>query len=155
MYALFYSLDPTGKSLKDGVVPSSHLRKKSISAAFPPPHSAASIIKREESTSSTALPSSTPMAVYKGCSKFQKCISMLSATISSKDIDYVHPKLEIFVEPSLGFSLEYFGWILFDDHNLYRRYERSLANVTLPSLLQEIEQFLLCEGVDIPDPIAI
>ena len=47
-----------------------------------------------------------------------------------------------------------FGWMLTEDHDLYGKYERSFANVTLSNLIQEIEQSLLCKGIGIPDPKA-
>ena len=40
--------------------------------------------------------------------------------------------------------------MLTDDHDLYGKYERSLTNVTLSNLIQEIEPSLLCKGIYIP-----
>ncbi len=84
------------------------------------------------------------MAVYKSFPECQQLISKLKlgdswhidlseslATISSHIDEYLLPKFEIFVDPSLQFSLGVFGWMLTEDHDLYGKYERSLANVTL------------------------
>ena len=164
LYVLFYSIDPTRKALKDGVLPSLHLPKKSLSVSPPPPRSTTAIKKREENISSTVSSSSVSMAVYKSFPEFQQRISKLKlgdswqidmseflVTIASNIEDYLLPKYEIFVEPSLKFSLRVFGWMLTDDHDLYGKYERSLTNVTLSNLIQEIEQSLLCKGIYIPD----
>ena len=148
------------------MLPSLHLPKKSISVSSPPPRPTTAIKKREENISS-ALPSSIPSAVYKSFADFQQRISKLKlgnswhidlseslVTISSHNNDYLLPKFEIFVDPSLRFSLRDFGWMLTEDHDLYGKYERSFANVTLSNLIQEIEQSLMCKGIDIPDPKA-
>ena len=108
------------------------------------------------------------MAVYNSFTEFQKRISKLKledcwnidctdslVTVSSNDSNYVLPKFEIFVEPSLQFSLRVFGWMLTDDHDLYRKHENSLLNVALSNLIHEIDQFLLCKGVNIPSPKAL
>ena len=110
---------------------------------------------------------SSSIAVYKSFTEFKQRISKLRledswridlseslVTISSHINDYLLPKFEIFVDSSLHFSLRVFGWMLTKDHDLYEKYERSFANVTLSNLIQEIEQSLLCKGVDIPDPKA-
>ena len=60
------------------------------------------------------------------------------------------PEFEIFADPSLWFSLSVFGWLLTDDHDLYRNHGRYFANVTLSNLIQEIEQSLYCKGIDAP-----
>ena len=71
-------------------------------------------------------------------------------TISSYANDYLLPEFEIFVDPSLWFSLHVSGWLLTDDQDLYRTHGRSFANVTLSNLLQEVEQSLFCNVIDIP-----
>ena len=147
------------------MLPSLHLPKKSISVSSPPPRPTTAIKKREEIISSTSVPASIPLAAYKSFAEFQQRISRLKlgdswhidfskslVTISCHNDDYLLPKFEIFVDPSLQFSLRVFGWMLTEDHDLYGKYERSFANVTLSSLIQEIEQSLFCKGVDIPDP---
>ena len=63
-------------------------------------------------------------------------------------------KYEIFVESSLRFSLQVFGWMLTEDHDLYTKYERSCGNVTLTSFIQELQQYFFCNGIDIPDSSA-
>ena len=65
---------------------------------------------------------------------------------------YTLPQFEIFVESSLHFYVRVCGWMLTDDHELYKKYERSFANSTLSDFIQDIEQYILCEGVTIPDP---
>ncbi len=75
-------------------------------------------------------------------------------TIFSFNNKYLLAKFEIFEEHSLRFSVRVFGWMLTKEHDLYGKYERCLANVTLSSFTQEIEQYHLCKGIDTPDPKA-
>ena len=63
------------------------------------------------------------------------------------------PKYEIFVEPSLRFTLRIFGWMLEKDHELYTRYDRSFVNIT-SNFLKDIDNYTLCQGMKIPDPKA-
>ena len=101
--------------------------------------------------------------IYKSFSEFQQRVAKLKLgnswsidfsdsfiTISSYANDYLLPEFEIFVDPSLRFSLRVFGWLLIDDHDLYRNHGRSFANVTLSNIIQEIEQSLFCKGIDAP-----
>ena len=82
--------------------------------------------------------------IYKSFLKFHQRVSKLKLgnswsidfsdsfiTISSYANDYLLPEFEIFVDPSLWFSLHVSGWLLTDDQDLYRTHGRSFANVTL------------------------
>ena len=157
-------IDPTRKALKDGVLPSLNLPKKSISVPSYSSRDTTSIKKREESSSQINPSSIGTNAVYKSFPEFQQRISKLKlgnswsidfseslVTISSHTDNYLLSKFEIFVDSSLQFTLRVFGWLLTDDHDLYMKYERSFINVTLSNFIQEIEQSFLCKGIDIPD----
>ena len=163
-YVLFHSIDPTRKALKDGVLTSLNLPKKSLSVPPPSPRATSSIKKREESTSSQVDPSEMGITeIYKRFLEFEQRVSKLTLgnswsidfsdsfiTISSYANDYLLPESEIFVDLALRFSLRVFGWLLTDDYDLYRKNGRSFANVTLSNLIQEIEQSLFCKGIDVP-----
>ena len=64
-------------------------------------------------------------------------------------------KYEIFVETSIRFSIQVFGWMLTTDHEIYARYDRSFLNVTLSSFIKDFETYNLCQGLTIPDPKAM
>ena len=111
-YVLFHSIDQTRKALKDGVLPSLNLPKKSLSVPPPSPRANSSIKKREESTSSQVDPSEMGITFL----EFQQLVAKLKLgnsssinfsdsfiTISSYANDYWLPEFEIFVDPSLRF----------------------------------------------------
>ena len=58
------------------------------------------------------------------------------------------PHLEIVVNDSLEFTIIIFGWILPDDHLIYKKYMRSVRNITVSNLLHEIRSYELCPGLD-------
>ena len=107
---------------------------------------------------------STPYSIYSDFSDFKQRITKLKLHASwkinisdslvtiSQSTDYVLPKFEIFVVNSLYFYVRVFGWMLTDDHPLYKKYEQSFTNITLSNFIHEINQYVLCEGVTLPDP---
>ena len=58
------------------------------------------------------------------------------------------PHLEIVVNDSLEFTIIIFGWILPEDHLIYKKYMRSVRNITVSNLLHEIRSYELCPGLD-------
>ena len=60
---------------------------------------------------------------------------------------YVIQRLDIEVDDSLGLTVRVFGWFLCENHNIYKSTRRSLRNITVSSLIKEIEQLALCIGV--------
>ena len=89
------------------------------------------------------------------CKRVERCklddwtISMSISNI--KFISYLHPHIvpqfEITIDDSLEFSVVVFGWLLSDVHPLYKKYKRSVRNVTVSNLLTEIKQYHLCVGL--------
>ena len=61
------------------------------------------------------------------------------------------PKYEIFVDDSLRFTVRVFGWILSEDHDLYKQYSQSFLNVTLSTFTFLLERYVLCEGIQVPN----
>ena len=59
----------------------------------------------------------------------------------------VYLKLEIVVNHDLQFTVLTYGWALPFDHSIYQSYDRSLKNVTISALLQDICSFDVCEGL--------
>ena len=51
------------------------------------------------------------------------------------DVLYSIPKLEIFVDDSLGFTVRIFGWLLPETHALYKEHFRSVRYITLTALM--------------------
>ena len=57
---------------------------------------------------------------------------------------YLTPKYTNEIDESLAYTVRGFDWFLPEDHWLYKDYKRSLQNVTLVSLLTEIENLHVC-----------
>ena len=57
---------------------------------------------------------------------------------------YLTPKYNIEINESLAYTVRVFDWYLPEDNWLYKDYKRSLRNVTLVSLLAEIENLYVC-----------
>ena len=155
------------KTLKDNAIPSLNLPQKSIVSAKPVKRSDAVIQKREQSLlmndeSTSAKP---PSSCYKSYVEFQQRISKLKlgklcsidqtdelTVITIASVDTVIPKFEIFVEPSLRYTVRVFGWMLTKEHEIYTMYDRSFSNVTLSDFISQLGNYYLCPGLVIPDP---
>ena len=61
---------------------------------------------------------------------------------------YLLSPIELIVDESLGFSCAVFGWLLPDDHELYKMHFRSVRNISLSNLLCELSEFKVCPGLD-------
>ena len=108
--------------------------------------------------------SQPPSVCYSTLTEFQNRVSKLKLgvdwsisysnsliTITCSSPNHLIPKYEIFVEPSLRFTLRIFGWMLTDGHELYQEYSRSFSHVTLSSFINDIEEYVLCQGITSPD----
>ena len=61
--------------------------------------------------------------------------------------EFLLPELEIIVDDSLAFTVKAFGCFLPEHHLIYTRYRRSMRNLTICTLVKELENFKLCQGV--------
>ena len=157
------------KQMKDDVIPSLNLPIKSIVSPPVPPRPLTVVKKREENQIMHQVleQSQFPDTCYSSFFQFKSRVSKLKlahpwfisysdslVTINCPTTDTLLPKYEIFVEPSLRFTLRIFGWMLEKEHELYTRYDRSFVNVTLSNFLKDIDNYTLCQGMKIPDPKA-
>ena len=69
-------------------------------------------------------------------------------TISCLSLEYILPNLEIFIESSLRFTVRVDGWLLMDDHDLYKKHTRSFSNITLSNFVKELDQYVFCPGLE-------
>ena len=161
----YYKYD-TRKSLKEGELPKLNLPIKSGKTPSSS-RSTSSIKKRDELFAFQELsppPSPSPF-MYKDFNNFTQRIANLSlgncwevkiqnnlAVVYYVSTTYVLPKFEIFIDQSLSFSLRVYGWMLNEDHELYAMYNRSFLNVTLSNFIQQLENYVLCDGIITPDP---
>ena len=160
-FLLFAYTDPTRKLIKEGELPKLNLPVKSIvsSIAAHSSRSCSSIEKREE-IANLILPVVSKRKVYISfqClvdrSKFLKAVgwnisySIDYVKLEKKDAFYNTSKLEIYVDDSLGFTIRVFGWLLPENHILYKEHFRSVRYITLSSLMKYVDTFILCAGVN-------
>ena len=55
------------------------------------------------------------------------------------------PNYQIYVDISLAFSIQIYGWFLNDDHQLYKDCKRTFSNITLNELLGKLQTVQLCK----------
>ena len=61
---------------------------------------------------------------------------------------FIVPKYEIVVDDNLGFTCFIYGWLLPEDHFLYKTYIRTISNVGIPELLRfVITDICICPGI--------
>ncbi|XP_022799506.1 uncharacterized protein LOC111337464 [Stylophora pistillata] len=67
------------------------------------------------------------------------------------DGQYVLPTTEIIVADSLTFTVKVYGCYLPEDHPIYMKYRRSERNITISRLVDELEGYIICCGVELND----
>lgn len=60
---------------------------------------------------------------------------------------FLLPELELIVDDSIGYTVKTYGCSLPEDHDLYVKYRRSMRNVTVSSLVKDIDNYKMCCGV--------
>ena len=151
---------------RQGELPKLNLSEKSISKPSVG-RSTLTLGKRDEFLvlqELSPLPSPSPCCIYKNYSDFTQRLAKLhlgdcwevkihnnltEITCSSKN--YVLPKFEIFVGQDLSFSVQIFDLMLTEDHEIYSMYERSFLNVTLSNFIHQLKEFILCNGITVPE----
>ncbi|XP_047135769.1 uncharacterized protein LOC124812779 [Hydra vulgaris] len=150
------------KSLKEGELPQLNLPCKSSPAVLFSNRSTSSIQKRSEHV--VSLDNVVSLPLYKNFDDFVNRIVKLSikntweihietnlVVITFLSVNHILPRYEIFVDDSLHFTLRVFGWILSEDHDLYKQFSRSFLNVTLSTFTFLLEHYELCKGIEVPN----
>ncbi len=63
------------------------------------------------------------------------------------DDKYLLPKFEIHIDQSMSFTIRLSGWLLPDDHIIYRDFRRTVRYQTLSSFIQLLEGKQICTGM--------
>ena len=143
-----------------GVIPTLNLPVKS----FPSTKTAratTSIEKRSAAASSQATQPTTKTSCYKSFNDFITRISSLKLSSNWVIMNYVDqvviyfqdnehkiPKFEIYVNSSLNYNILVYNWHLSSEHELIKRYNGSMQNITLSSLISELtKNLVVCKGV--------
>ena len=58
---------------------------------------------------------------------------------------------QIYVDISLAFSVQIYGWFLNGDHQLYKDCKRKCFNITLNELLAKLQTLHLCKGIELSE----
>ena len=61
--------------------------------------------------------------------------------------EYYLSKFELCVENTLEFTILVYVFLLPDTHFIYRQSKRSVRNISIPTLLEQITKCLICAGV--------
>ena len=119
----------TKKKPRFGSLPLLNMPKKSHETAKPPPRSYRSVVKD--------LTPSSNSVYYKTFSELCQRIERLK---SLSEWSY-----KIFPERVV---VKAFGSFLVEDHELYLKYKRSMRNITVSMLVNELKSYKLCGGVN-------
>eukprot|EP00794_Sanderia_malayensis_P002057 gene2057-2334_t len=98
---------------------------------------------------------------YKNFSEFAACVGKLkfsangwvitnsSSNISFKYFErpYIVPDLEVIVDESLGYTCASYGFLLLDDHTLYKKQKKPITNTTISKFVKDLSNHKLCPGV--------
>ena len=68
--------------------------------------------------------------------------------LSFSDSSFVSPRYTIQVDDSLGYTISVYGWLLPETHEIYKNYHRSIRNVNILNITQELSNFNICQGAD-------
>ena len=68
-------------------------------------------------------------------------------TMQKMKLPYLLPEYEIVIDDSLGFTLTVFHWLLPESHELYKKHHRSVKQVSIQQLIEEIMGYTLCNGI--------
>lgn len=148
------------KSLKEGAIPLLALPQKSIGRQAVKERSTCSINKRDVSSKSISCLNQQHYKFYNDFPEFTKRIINLKlpkwAINNDKDNSivravyagkYTISEYELFVDVTLSYSIRVYGWMIPDTHDIYKKYKRSLFNVTFSNLIHELMAYSLCCGV--------
>lgn len=141
----------TKKKPRFGALPKLNMPVKSHESRTPPerPHRA---IVKDDVSPQTGIYKSLP-EVCRGLKDLKSltnwsCKSFENKIVVKKiDNAFLLPQIEIVINESLGFTVKVFGCFLPDDHPLYLTYKRSVGNITVKSLVNELDEYKLCCGV--------
>ena len=61
--------------------------------------------------------------------------------------EYYLSKFELCVENTLEFTILVYAFLLPDTHFIYRQNKRSVRNISIPTLLEQIAKCLICAGI--------
>ena len=79
---------------------------------------------------------------------WKKTIGNDQIYLTQKDPLYCLPTINILVDNDLYFTVSIYAWHLPDDHEICKKYFRSMSNVLASQLPFEVTSFNICSGID-------
>ena len=79
---------------------------------------------------------------------WEKTIEKDQIYLTQKDPLCCLPTIKVIVDNDLNFTVSVYPWHLPDDHEIYKKYFRSMSNVLLSQLLFDVTSFNICPGID-------
>ena len=151
-------LETGKKSLNDGAIPKLSLPEKS--------HESRKFAERQHRNivhEGSNLLSKEKVPLYKSFNEFANRVRKLKLKTSGWHVEelpnkvtfkliekpYLVPKFEVVVDETLSYTCAAYGWLLPDDHKLYKSYKRSVRNITISGLLSIFKSTHLCPGADV------
>lgn len=152
----------TKKRPRFGAIPTLNMPRKSHETPKPPPRAPNARSERSEAicNSECSEYSQRPKSCYKSLADFNKRLMsikslehwdkrILEDKIILKKMDgvCVLPKTEIIIDDSLSFTVKVYSCYLPTDHPVYMKYRRSVRNITINRLVDELEGLNICGGI--------
>ena len=134
-------LETGKKTLKLGALPTDNLPKKSVETTKPSERRQLSYHERNP----TQTTNDQPKLVYRNLDDFIKKLSRTATIQNNWNVKstsykcsmkyfckpYSIPKYEIVIDDSLGFTIAVFGWLLSDQHFIYKEFRQSIRTHTI------------------------
>ena len=79
---------------------------------------------------------------------WEKAMGNDQLSLTQKDPIYSLPTINVLVDNDLYFTVSIYAWHLPDDHEIYKKYFRSMSNALVSQLLFEVTSFSICPGIN-------
>ena len=79
---------------------------------------------------------------------WEKAMGNDQLSLTQKDPIYSLPTINVLVDNDLYFTVSIYAWHLPDDHEVYKKYFRSMSNALVSQLLFEVTSFSICPGIN-------
>ena len=153
IYTSTFFVETGKKTLRLGAIPTVNPPQRSCESIKSPERRNMHIVKEQSSENCSEK------IYYRGLADFSNRVSKLKLSEwdiiyeSSKVVfrkiikPYVLPQYEVVIDDGLGFSITIFGWLLPNDHEIYKKYLRSVRKITISKLLVELQTYQICNGI--------
>ena len=145
------------------MLPTQNFPVKSIPRSVLKPRETSSIAKREASVVLTTAVKKNKRQ-YRDFTDFAKRVSKLkhqnfwSIIEDEQDIqiyftepEYLVSKYQLYVNISLAFAIQIYGWFVNNDHQLYKDCKSTFFNISLNELLARLQTLQLCKGIELSE----